>query len=80
MTYIYISCLEGYFEGLNVGVTSYVEHAHNKWNAEVVEPGHNVAVDSGARVWWCYDIAPWDEFPEGEQSDILDRIRPKSKP
>ncbi|OJJ79800.1 uncharacterized protein ASPGLDRAFT_69911 [Aspergillus glaucus CBS 516.65] len=52
---VYISSLEGYIEGLHGGVTSYVEHAHNNWKADVVEPGFDAAVDSGARVWWCYD-------------------------
>lgn len=48
---VYISSLEGYLEGLHGGVTSYVEHAHNNWNAAVVEPGFNAAVNSGARDW-----------------------------
>ena len=64
---VYISSLEGYLEGLNAGVTSYVDHAHNNWCREEVERGYKAAVDSGARVWWCYDIAPSDGFSVEEQ-------------
>ncbi|KAI4222918.1 MAG: hypothetical protein L6R40_008543 [Gallowayella cf. fulva] len=74
---IYISSLEGYLEGLNAGVTSHVEHAHNNWSREVVEPGYEAAVDSGARVWWCYDVAPSDKFSMEEQWDILGRLAAK---
>ena len=34
---VYMSCLEGYPEGLRAGVMSYVEHAHNNWSAGVLE-------------------------------------------
>ena len=77
---IYISCLEGYLEGLNAGVTSYLDHAHNNWSREVVEPGYEAAVDSGARVWWCYDVAPSDQFSSEEQWDVLGRIAAEAKP
>ena len=50
---VYISCLEGYYEGFNGGVTSWVEHAHNNWTLDAVKGGYDAAVDSGARVWWC---------------------------
>lgn len=53
---IYISCLEGYCEGLNAGTTSYVDHAASNWNDEMVMPGYEAARDSGARVWWSYDL------------------------
>ena len=71
---VYISSLEGYLEGLNAGVTSYVEHAHNNWSRDVVEPGYDAAIDSGARVWWCYDVAPSDHFPAEEQWETLEHI------
>ena len=75
---VYISSLEGYLEGLNAGVTSYVEHAHNNWSREVVEPGHEAALDSGARVWWCYDVMPRPNFSAEEQWEILGRIVAKA--
>ncbi|KAG8630213.1 hypothetical protein KVT40_001832 [Elsinoe batatas] len=68
---IYISALEGYLEGLNAGVTSYVEHAHNNWNTDVVDYGYAAATDSGARVWWCYDISHREHFSEEVQWDKL---------
>lgn len=71
---VYISSLEGYLEGLHGGVTSYVEHAHNNWKAEVVEPGFDAAVDSGARVWWCYDVAEREGFEMKEQREVMGRI------
>ncbi|KAL2830821.1 hypothetical protein BDW59DRAFT_140866 [Aspergillus cavernicola] len=71
---VYISSLEGYIEGLNGGVTSYVEHAHNNWSALVMRSGYRAAVDGGARVWWCYDIAPRLDFSVDEQWDIYDTI------
>ncbi|KAJ5603223.1 hypothetical protein N7537_006179 [Penicillium hordei] len=75
---IYISCLEGYLEGLNAGVTTYLEHAHNNWSRDVVEPGFDAAVDSGARIWWCYDVAPRDDFTAEEQWQLLGRLTSKA--
>lgn len=72
---IYVSCLEGYYEGLNAGVTSYVEHASNNWRREVVEPGYSAACDSGARVWWCYDLSPRDGFSSEQQLSMLREIK-----
>lgn len=75
---VYISSLEGYLEGLNGGVTSFVEHAHNNWSHQVLEPGYDAAVDSNARVWWCYDIFPRNDFSTADQCNILDRINAKA--
>ncbi|KAL8727582.1 MAG: hypothetical protein Q9181_005666 [Wetmoreana brouardii] len=77
---IYISCLQGYLEGLNAGVTSYLDHAHNNWDREVVEPGYEAALDSGARVWWCYDVAPRDNFSLEAQWETLGHIAAKATP
>ncbi|KAJ0115517.1 hypothetical protein J7T55_012797 [Diaporthe amygdali] len=74
---IYIGSLEGYLEGLNAGVTSYVEHAHNNWDGAVVKPGYQAAVDSKTRVWWCYDIASRPDFPVEEQWGIISEIAAK---
>ncbi|KAH4268335.1 hypothetical protein HBI04_075750 [Parastagonospora nodorum] len=78
---VYISCLEGYLEGLHAGVTSYVDHAHNNWGREVVKPGYQAALDSGARVWWCYDVtANNKQFPEAEQWNVMGEIAAESAP
>ncbi|KAJ0415130.1 hypothetical protein BJY00DRAFT_267962 [Aspergillus carlsbadensis] len=64
---IHVSSLEGYLEGLNSGVTSCVEHAHNNWSAPVMESGYRAAIEGGARVWWCYDVSPRPDFSVDEQ-------------
>ncbi|KAL4918987.1 hypothetical protein BDW62DRAFT_200385 [Aspergillus aurantiobrunneus] len=71
---IYISSLQGYTEGLNAGVTSYVEHAHNNWSPSVARSGYRAALDSGARIWWCYDVATRDSFSTDEQWAMLDSL------
>ncbi|KAI4262820.1 MAG: hypothetical protein L6R42_002010, partial [Xanthoria sp. 1 TBL-2021] len=76
---VYISSLKGYLEELNAGVTSYVEHAHNNWSGGVVEPGYGAAVDSGARVWWCYDVAPSVNFSFEEQWETLGRLAARTR-
>ncbi|RDW72754.1 uncharacterized protein DSM5745_07926 [Aspergillus mulundensis] len=76
---IYISSLQGYIEGLNAGVTSVVEHAHNNWSRAVMEEGYRAAVDSGARVWWCYDVMEREGFSAHEQWDAYGQlVRDKS--
>ncbi|CAI6237429.1 unnamed protein product [Periconia digitata] len=78
---VYVSCLEGYLEGLNAGVTSYVDHAHNNWGRDIVKPGYEAAVDSGARVWWCYDVTVNNEkFPEMEQWKTFSGIAKEPAP
>lgn len=76
---VYISRLEAYLEGLNAGVTFYVEHAHNNGSGAVVEPGYEAAVDSGARVWWCYDVAPSVNFSIKEQWESLGRLAAETR-
>ncbi|KAF2753475.1 Metallo-dependent hydrolase [Pseudovirgaria hyperparasitica] len=69
---IYVSALAGYAEALNGGVTSIVEHAHHNWDHDVMMRGFDAAVDSGARIWWCYDIMATNEsFSGGEQTKAL---------
>lgn len=77
---IYISSLEGYLEGLNGGVTSYVDHAHNNWAPEIMESGFDAAVDSGARVWWCYDVTARYGFPVNHQWEALAKISERPSP
>lgn len=77
---IYISSLEGYLEGLNAGVTSYVEHAHNNWGADVMTSGFDAARDSGARIWWCYDVVPRPDFSVDEQWSVLEKLVKQEDP
>ncbi|KAL4732964.1 hypothetical protein BDV11DRAFT_214594 [Aspergillus similis] len=77
---IYISSLEGYLEGIHAGVTSYVEHAHNNWSAEVMESGYRAAAECGARIWWCYDVAGRDNFPTDSQWAALERLLKTTQP
>lgn len=77
---IYISSLEGYLEGLNGGVTSYVDHAHNNWGPGIMESGFDAAVDSGARVWWCYDVNDRENFSKFEQWSKFAAIAKKPRP
>lgn len=62
---------------MNGGVTSFLDHAHNNWGKDVVKPSFDAAVDSGARVWWCYDVADREGFPINEQWDVLSDISSK---
>lgn len=71
---IYISSLEGFLEGLNAGVTSFVDHAHNDWNPDVIESGYDAAVDSGARVWWCPEPSERQECTREEQWKVIKRV------
>lgn len=79
---IYISSLAGLCDALHGGVTSLVEHAHNNWAPNVIEAGLSAAVDSGARMWWCYDPHNREDFSIEEQlniwKDIVTRHRTKS--
>jgi cytosine/adenosine deaminase-related metal-dependent hydrolase len=71
---VYLSYLEGYLEGLNGGVTSFLDHAHHNWGPEYMEAGHRAAVDSGARIWWCPDLKPVEGFPPEKQWEVLESI------
>ncbi|KAL4936090.1 hypothetical protein BDV06DRAFT_228208 [Aspergillus oleicola] len=77
---IYISSLEGYLEGIHAGVTSYVEHAHNNWSQQVMEAGYRAAADSGARIWWCYDVAGRDNFQTDSQWAALENLLQPTQP
>lgn len=75
---LYISSLEGYLEGLNAGVTSFVEHAHHNWSPDIMGAGHRAAMDSGGRVWWCYDVASRDTFSVDQQWDAFEKLPPST--
>lgn len=76
---VYYSCLEGYCEGLNAGVTSVVEHSTNNWNPDVVLPGFKAAKDGGARVWWCHDLHPGDAQELATLEKVRDEIDAEKK-
>ncbi|KAK4934757.1 hypothetical protein LTR10_024061 [Elasticomyces elasticus] len=76
---VYIGSLEGYIEGINAGVTSFLEHAHNNWQEQVVENGLKAAQDSGARIWWCYHPFDRDNFPLDEQYRILKNLKSETR-
>lgn len=75
---VYVSCLEGYLEGLNAGVTSYVEHAHNNWERKTVERGYDAAVDGGARVWWCCAAEDRDHCSQKESFEFMAEVRDRN--
>lgn len=68
---VYLSSLAGYYEGLNGGVTSYVEHAHNCWSIDAVKRGYDAAVDSGARIWWCASVEDRDDCSAQETTGYM---------
>ena len=76
---IYTSSLEGYQEGLNAGVTSFVDHASVNWRRDIIVPSWEAAVDSGARVWWCYDLNTLkpEEMSIEEQCKTLQQLESK---
>lgn len=78
---IYISTLEGYLEGLNGGITSFVDHAHANWSPGVAERAFDGAVDGGARTWWCYDIRGGNRtFSIPEQWQMYSELAKKPRP
>ena len=76
---VYISCLEGYYEGLNGGVTTYVDHSHNTWDPAVVKRGWDAAVDGGARVWWCPNVENRGSCTAKEQLDFMKTLGDRTK-
>lgn len=64
---IYVSCLEGYLEGLNGGVTSFVEHCHCCWDIDAVKKAYEATVDGGARVYWCCSIEDREKCSSEDQ-------------
>ncbi|KAJ6517185.1 hypothetical protein C8R47DRAFT_1205424 [Mycena vitilis] len=55
---IYIASLMGSLEALNAGVTTSLDFAHMTWTRAHAEAGLQGVKDSGARVWWCYNVGP----------------------
>ncbi|KAJ6581806.1 hypothetical protein B0H19DRAFT_1116534 [Mycena capillaripes] len=55
---IYIASLMGTLEALNAGVTTSLDFAHMTWTRAHANAGLQGVKDSGARVWWCYNVGP----------------------
>ncbi|KAJ7471130.1 hypothetical protein FB451DRAFT_1135424 [Mycena latifolia] len=55
---IYIGSLMGTLEALNAGVTTSLDFAHMTWTRAHANAGLQGVKDSGARVWWCYNVGP----------------------
>jgi cytosine/adenosine deaminase-related metal-dependent hydrolase len=53
---IYIASLMGTLEALNAGVTTSLDFAHMTWTRAHSDAALHGVIDSGARVWWCYNI------------------------
>lgn len=53
---IYNTQLMSIYEGLNVGVTTQVDHAHHSWSKEHGEAGLRASLDSGVRVYHAYNL------------------------
>ncbi|KAJ7131410.1 hypothetical protein C8R44DRAFT_774798 [Mycena epipterygia] len=53
---IYIASLMGTLEALNAGVTTSLDFAHMTWTRAHADAALQGVKDSGARVWWCYNV------------------------
>ncbi|KAJ7301666.1 amidohydrolase family protein [Mycena albidolilacea] len=53
---IYIASLMGTLEALNAGVTTSLDFAHMTWTRAHSDAALHGVIDSGARVWWCYNV------------------------
>lgn len=59
---VYISQLAGLYEAQAAGVTTIIDHAHHTWSADRAEAGLQASMDSGSRVYWCYNLENVTEF------------------
>ncbi|KAJ7731703.1 hypothetical protein DFH07DRAFT_150912 [Mycena maculata] len=55
---IYVSSLMGTLEALNAGSTTSLDFAHMTWTRAHADAGLQGVKDSGARVFWCYNVGP----------------------
>ena len=76
---VYISCLEGYIEGLNGGVTSYVEHAHYNSAIDAVKQQYEATVDSGARVYWCFAVEDREQCSAEDQLNYMRELNKRGQ-
>ncbi len=75
---LYICSLAGYYEGLNAGVTTVLEHAHNSWSADVFRAGWEATVDCGARVWWCPSVEDRENYTAEDQAGFMRKLGERS--
>ncbi|KAJ6605478.1 hypothetical protein DFH09DRAFT_897275 [Mycena vulgaris] len=76
---IYIASLMGTLEALNAGVTTSLDFAHMTWTRAHANAGLQGVKDSGARVWWCYDVGRVVIMNTSAPIDQLAHIRELAK-
>ncbi|KAJ6582019.1 hypothetical protein B0H19DRAFT_1331838 [Mycena capillaripes] len=76
---IYIASLMGTLEALNAGVTTSLDFAHMTWTRAHADAGLQGVKDSGARVWWCYNVGPVVVNGDPYTVDQLAHIRELAK-
>jgi cytosine/adenosine deaminase-related metal-dependent hydrolase len=76
---IYISCLEGYLEGINGGVTSVVEHSHGNWEIDAIKKAYEATVDSGARVYWCLAVEDREKCSSEDMVNYLREVNSRGQ-
>ncbi|KAK7420249.1 hypothetical protein QQX98_002904 [Neonectria punicea] len=64
---VYIGQLAGYYEALNAGVTTIVDYAHHTWTNATAGAGLEAAIESGARIFWCYGFVDSAKFTITDQ-------------
>ncbi|KAI0144414.1 amidohydrolase [Xylariaceae sp. FL1272] len=64
---VYIGQIAALLEGLNAGVTTTLDHAHNLWSADRGVAGLDASIDSGARVVWAAAISPFEGYAVKDQ-------------
>ncbi|KAJ7158064.1 hypothetical protein C8R46DRAFT_1110887 [Mycena filopes] len=53
---IHTASLMGTLEALNAGTTTSIDFAHVTWTRAHAQAALQGVIDSGARVWWCYNV------------------------
>nr|XP_036583904.1 amidohydrolase family protein [Colletotrichum truncatum]KAF6793163.1 amidohydrolase family protein [Colletotrichum truncatum] len=77
---IYLSSLMGLYEALDAGVTSLIDHAHGIKSREDAEANLKATVNSGARVWFGYNLDPWSGMSlQDRAAHWLDILRDDTK-
>ena len=74
---IYDSTLAGFYEAVNGGVTTVLEHAQSNWDPKIMERGFDACVDSGVRMVWCYTLHGSEHFSIDQQVEVLKGLRQK---
>ncbi|KAF8145427.1 hypothetical protein K438DRAFT_1630151 [Mycena galopus ATCC 62051] len=72
---IYIASLMGTLEALNAGSTTSLDFAHMTWTRAHADAALQGVIDSGARVFWCYNVGPVVIINTSAPVDQLAHIR-----